>query len=57
MSSHDFIDDPKFGHTHMRLPVIFVPVVMFAVLLLGILASKLYVDAVLYSDHSEGIVE
>jgi len=53
MSSHDFIDDPKFGHTRMKLPVIFVPVVMFGVLLLGIIASKVYVDAVLYSDHSE----
>ncbi len=53
MSSHDFIDDPQIGHSRMRLPVILVPVVMFAVLLLGILVSKAYVDAVLYSDHSE----
>ena len=53
MSLHDFIDDPKFGHTRMKLPVIFVPVVMFGVLLLGIIASKVYVDAVLYFDHSE----
>ena len=51
--SSDFIDDPQFGHKHMRLPVILVPVVMFAVLLLGIVASKIYVDAVLYADHSE----
>tara|TARA_B000000437_G_C11469847_1_gene234188 strand:- start:80 stop:253 length:174 start_codon:yes stop_codon:yes gene_type:complete len=53
MSSHDFIDDPKFGHTRMRLPVVLVPVAMFLVLLLGIIASKIYVDAVLYPDHSE----
>jgi hypothetical protein len=57
MSSHDFIDDPKFGHTRMKLPVILVPVVMFGVLLLGIIASKLYVDAVLYSDHAEETAE
>jgi len=37
----------------MRLPVIFVPVIMFAVLLLGIVASKIYVDAVLYSEPTE----
>jgi len=53
MSSHDFIDDPKIGHTKMKLPVILVPVVMFGVLLVGIIASKVYVDTVLYSDHSE----
>jgi len=53
MSSLNFIDDPKIGHTRIKLPVILVPVVMFAVLLLGIIASKIYVDAVLYSDHSE----
>jgi hypothetical protein len=53
MSLHDFIDDPKFGHTRMRLPVVLVPVAMFLVLLLGIIASKIYVDAVLYPDHSE----
>jgi len=53
MSSHDFIDDPKFGHTRMKLPVLLVPVVMFGVLLLGIIASKIYVDSVLYSDHFE----
>ncbi len=53
MSSHEFIDDPQIGHSRMRLPVILVPVVMFAVLLLGILASKAYVDSVLYSDHGE----
>ena len=53
MSSHDFIDDPKIGHTRMKLPVILVPVVMFGVLFVGIIASKVYVDTVLYSDHSE----
>jgi hypothetical protein len=53
MSSPEFIDDPKFGHTKNKLPVILVPVVMFGVLLFGIIASKIYVDAVLYSDHSE----
>ena len=53
MSSHDFIDDPKIGHTKLRMPVIFVPVVMLGVLLLGIIATKIYVDAVLYSDHGE----
>jgi hypothetical protein len=40
MSSHDFIDDPKFGHTRMKLPVILVPVVMFGVLLLELLPLK-----------------
>ena len=53
MSTQEFIDDPKFGHTRMRLPVIFVPVIMFVVLLLGIVASKIYVDAVLYSEPTE----
>jgi len=57
MSSYEFIYDPKFGHTKMRLPVILVPVVMFAVLLIGIIASKIYVDAVLYSDHPEEVSE
>jgi hypothetical protein len=57
MSSHDFIDNPKIGHSKLCLPVIFVPVVMFAVLLLGIIASKVYVDAVLYSDQVEEGVE
>ena len=57
MSSPEFIDDPKFGHTKNKLPVILVPVVMFAVLLVGIIASKIYVDAVLYSDHTEESTE
>lgn len=53
MSSQNFIDDPQIGHSKFKLPVILVPVVMFAVLLLGIIASKVYVDAVLYSDQEE----
>ena len=42
----EFIDDPQFGHTKFRLPVLLVPVVMFVILLLGIWASKLYVASV-----------
>ena len=57
MSSHDFIDDPKIGHSKLKLPFILVPVVMFGVLLVGIIASKVYVDAVLYSDHAEETAE
>ena len=57
MSSHDFIDDPKFGHTKNKLPVLLVPVVMFALLLAGIVASKIYVDAVLYSDSGQEVSE
>ena len=57
MSAHDFIDDPKVGHTRIKLPVILVPVVMFTVLLLGIIASKIYVDSVLYSDQMEESAE
>jgi hypothetical protein len=57
MSSPEFIDDPHFGHTKNKLPVILVPVVMFGALLVGIIASKIYVDAVLYSDHSEESAE
>ena len=57
MSSHDFIDDPQVGHSKLKLPVILVPVVMFTVLLLGIIASKIYVDAVLYSDQEEEFID
>ena len=57
MSSPEFIDNPQFGHTKKKLPVLLVPVVMFAVLLVGIIASKIYVDAVLYSDHTEQSAE
>ena len=49
----EFIDNPSFGHKKFKLPVVWVPVVMFLVLLLGIWVSKLYVDSVLYSDHRE----
>lgn len=44
-----FIDDPQFGHTRNKLPVFLVPVIMFSILFLGIIASKIYVDSVL--DH------
>ena len=55
--SSEFIDDPQFGHTKNKLPVILVPVVMFAVLLVGIIASKIYVDAVPLFDHGEEVSE
>ena len=38
----EFIDKPTFGHTKFKLSVVLVPVIMFAVLILGIVASKLY---------------
>lgn len=44
-----FIDDPQIGHTKFRLPVILVPVIMFAVVILGIAASKLFIASVV--DH------
>jgi hypothetical protein len=47
----EFIDDPQFGHKKNKLPLFMVPVLMFAILLLGIFASKVYVDNVLYSDE------
>ena len=53
----EFIDNPQFGHKKNKLPTFLVPVVMFAVLILGIIASKIYVDAVLYSDHGEEVSE
>jgi len=49
----EFIDKPTFGHTKYKLPVILVPVIMFAVLILGIVASKIYVDNVMDDSHSE----
>jgi hypothetical protein len=50
----EFIDNPQFGHKKNKLPTFLVPVVMFAVLILGIIASKIYVDAVLHpSDSTE----
>ena len=48
----DFIDDPKFGHTKNRLPVILVPVIMLASVVLGIFATKIYVNSVM-NHHSE----
>ena len=49
----EFIDNPKIGHSKLKLPLLLVPIIMFAVLLLGIVASKIYVDSVLGDDHSE----
>ena len=49
----DFIDDPKFGHSKFRLPVLLVPVLMFGTLILGIIASKIYVSSVLDQPHAE----
>ena len=49
----EFIDKPSFGHTKKRLPVLMVPFVMFAILLLAIWASKLYVSSVLDQPHAE----
>ena len=37
----NFIDDPKFGHTKNRLPVMLVPVIMLASVVLGIIATKI----------------
>ena len=48
----EFIDDPKFGHTKNRLPVMLVPVIMFACVVLGIIATKIYVNSVM-DHHSE----
>ena len=42
----EFIDKPTFGHTKFKLSVVLVPVIMFAVLIMGIVASKLYVSSV-----------
>ena len=50
----DFIDDPKFGHTKNRLPVMVVPVIMLATVVLGIVASKIYISSVLDHPHEEG---
>ena len=50
----DFIDDPKFGHTKNRLPVMLVSVIMLASVVLGIIATKIYVKSVvdLHSEES-----
>ena len=45
----DFIDDPKFGHTKNRLPVMLVPLIMIFSVILGIIATKIYVKTVV--DH------
>ena len=39
----------------MRMPVFLSQLLCLASLLLGIIASKIYVDAVLYSDHGEEV--
>ena len=49
----DFIDEPKFGHIKFKLPVLLVPVLMFGTLILGIIASKIYVSSVLDQPHAE----
>jgi hypothetical protein len=49
----DFIDKPEIGHTKFKLPVFLVPVIMFAVLILGIIVSKAYVHSVLDQPHTE----
>ena len=48
----EFIDKPTFGHTKFKLSVVLVPVIMFAVLIMGIVASKLYVSSVVADSHS-----
>ncbi len=49
----EFIDKPEFGHTKFKLPLFMVPVIMFAILILGIVASKIYVDSVLEHPETE----
>jgi hypothetical protein len=49
----EFIDKPSFGHTKFKLPLFLVPVIMFAVLFLGILATKVYVHIIMGDSHSE----
>jgi hypothetical protein len=49
----EFIDKPTFGHTKYKLPILLVPVIMFAVLYLGIKASQFYVSSVMDQPHSE----
>jgi hypothetical protein len=53
----EFIDNPQFGHKKNKLPTFLVPVIMFAVLILGIIASKIYVDAVLYPSDSMEVTD
>ena len=49
----EFIDKPEIGHTKFKLPLFLVPVIMFAVLILGIIVSKVYVHSVLDQSHTE----
>ena len=49
----DFIDDPKCGHTKNRLPAILVPVIMLATVVVGIIASKIYINSVLDHPYEE----
>ena len=49
----EFIDDPKFGHSKFKLPIFLVPVLMFLTLIIGIIASKIYVDSVLDQPDTE----
>ena len=49
----EFIDDPKFGHSRKRLPVMLVPVIMFASVIVGIIATKIYIGSVLDQPHEE----
>ncbi len=49
----EFIDNPQLGHKYFKLPVFLVPVLMFLILFLGIYASKIYVDSVLYPSDEE----
>ena len=49
----EFIDNPKFGHSKFKLPILLVPVLMFGSLIIGIFASKIYVDSVLGDPHAE----
>ena len=53
----EFIDDPKFGHTRNRLPVMLVPVLMFATLIVGIIVSKIYISNVLDQPHEESEIQ
>ena len=53
----EFIDDPKFGHTRNRLPVMLVPVLMFASVIVGIVVTKIYVSSVLDQPHEESEIQ
>ena len=49
----EFIDNPKFGHSKFKLPILLVPVLMFGVVILSIIASKIYISSVLDQPQSE----